>query len=445
MKFSEFNLNTTLLNALQDLSLEEATPIQEEVYSKIMSGSDLLGIAQTGTGKTFAYILPILRTLKFSKQNTPRILVLVPTRELVNQVVEDFKSLSTYMNIRVQGIYGGTSMLTQAARLAEGVDVLVATPGRLIDHGLNRNIKLNNITTLVIDEVDEMLNLGFRHQLDSVFDLLPAKRQNLMFSATISEDIEALLSEFFYQPEKIEVKNTGNAHPNITQKAYEVLNFNTKVNLLISLLKNEDLTKVLIFIDSKKKADLLIEEIDKKIPNAFGVIHSNKSQNYRNNVIEDFDSGAIKGLVATDLVARGIDFSLVSTVINFDVPEEPEAYIHRIGRTGRAAHKGDAISFVTEYELVNFKNIELLIGMELPLEKMPDNVNITHALIPEEMSNKFEGASSTTNLKMAAINDGAYHEKSDKNSKINLGGPTKRKPPKTKPINRGRLKRNNRK
>ena len=444
MKFSEFNLNTVLLNALDDLNLEESTPIQEAVFSKIMSGKDLVGIAQTGTGKTFAYILPILRQLKFSKQKHPRILVLVPTRELVTQVVADFKSLTPYMNVRVNGVYGGTSMNTQALMLNQGLDILVATPGRLIDHGLNRSVKLSSINTLIIDEVDEMMNQGFRHQLISIFDLLPDNRQNLMFSATMSDDIQEIVGEFFNSPDKIEVKGSGNSHPNISQIAYHGINFYSKVNLLVHLLKKDtDLKKVLIFIGSRKKADRLSSELDRYFPNAFGTIHSNKSQNYRLHAVEDFDKGDLRGLVATDLVARGIDFEEISTVINFDVPEEAESYVHRIGRTGRAGKKGTSISFVAEYEINEFENIERALNNEIHINDFPENVNKVNNLIPEEEQNKFEGSSNTRIKKPEG--GAAYHEKSDKNSKINLGGPTRRKPPKTKPVNRGRLKRNNRK
>lgn len=443
MKFSEFNLSTSLFNALDDLQLEEATPIQEAVFAKVMSGKDVMGIAQTGTGKTFAYILPILRQLKFSKQKDPRVLVLVPTRELVTQVVEDFKSLSTYMNLRIAGVYGGVSMNTQAAMLAEGLDVLVATPGRLMDHGLNRNVKLKSIQKLVIDEVDEMFNLGFRVQLNNIFDLLSPNRQNLMFSATMSEEIESLLKNFFKEPEKVEVENSGNAHPNIEQSAFSIINFNTKVNMLVHLLKDtEDLKRALIFVGSKKLADRLGVELDRKFPHAFGVIHSNKSQNYRLGAVEDFQKGDLRGLIATDLVARGIDFSEVSAVINFDIPEEPESYVHRIGRTGRAGHKGKSITFVTEKEELLFENVERRLGMSIELQEMPQNVNIVHALIPEEMEkDKFDGSSTRIKKKEGGE---AFHEKSEKNSKINLGGPTKRKPPKTKPVNRGNLRRKKR-
>ena len=347
MKFSEFNLNTILLNALDEMGLVEATPIQEKVFPVAMSGRDVVGIAQTGTGKTISYVLPLLRNLKFSKQKHPRVLVLVPTRELVEQVAGEFQKLTEYMNVRIGAVYGGTNINTQKQLVYAGLDVLVATPGRLIDLALSGTLRLKSIQKLVIDEVDEMLNLGFRPQLERIIDLLPEKRQNLMFSATLTFDVETIIHDFFYDPIKVEVAPTGTPLDKIFQSAYEVPNFYTKVNLLLYLLDiHDDMSKVLVFVKSRAMADLLFAQMEAVFADEVGIIHSNKSQNFRFRMVEEFTAGKLRLLIATDIIARGLDISNVSHVVNFDMPEEPEAYMHRIGRTGRAEAEGSAISFV---------------------------------------------------------------------------------------------------
>ena len=256
MTFDDFGLNKPLLNALNDLGYTQPTAIQEKVYSVMMSGRDVLGIAQTGTGKTLAYLLPTLRQWKYSKDRSPQILILVPTRELVVQVVTEVEKLTKYMNVVVGGVYGGTNMNTHIELIRNGLDVLVATPGRLLDLVLNGDLRLKMVKKLIIDEVDEMLDLGFRHQLTSVFNLLPPKRQNLMFSATMTDKVEVLIDDYFNYPVKIEAAPTGTPLENIIQTAYHVPNFNTKVNLLEMILHlNADMNKVVIFTATKKLAD----------------------------------------------------------------------------------------------------------------------------------------------------------------------------------------------
>ena len=239
--FDDLNLSSALRNALADLPFDSPTPIQESAYPVVLSGKDLVGIAQTGTGKTFAYLLPILRDLKFSKQINPRILILVPTRELVLQVVEQAELLATYMTVRIKGVYGGTNINTQTQDVMQGVDLLVATPGRLYDLVLSRALQMKSINKLVIDEVDVMLDQGFRFQLQNIFEIIPEKRQNIMFSATMTEDVEALINDYFYTPAKISIAVSGTPLDNIEQRCYQVKNFYTKVNLLADLLfdKNE--------------------------------------------------------------------------------------------------------------------------------------------------------------------------------------------------------------
>lgn len=279
VNFQDLNLTTPLRNALADQGFTAATPIQEQAFSTLMAGRDVVGIAQTGTGKTLAYLLPLLRMLKFSEQKNPRILILVPTRELVLQVVEEIEKFSKYINVRIAGVYGGTNINTQRQLVAQGQDIIVATPGRLYDLAINRDLQLKSIQKLVIDEVDVMLDLGFRFQLTNIMDLLPDNRQSIMFSATMTEEVEQLIDSNFKNPEKISVAKSGTPLENISQAAYTIPNFHTKVNFLKVLLKEKkEYNKVLIFVGNKRYADRLFENLDPAFPEECTVIHSNKTQ-----------------------------------------------------------------------------------------------------------------------------------------------------------------------
>jgi ATP-dependent RNA helicase RhlE len=419
MTFSELNLNTPLLSALNDLGFTNPTTIQQKVFSVVMSGRDVCGIAQTGTGKTFAYLLPCLRQWKFSKDKAPQVLILVPTRELVVQVVENIKALTPYMNLLAVGVYGGVNINTQQAEVMKGADVLVATPGRLYDLAMNGAFKTKTIKKLVIDEVDEMLNLGFRTQLKNILDFLPPKRQNLLFSATMTEDVEALIAIYFNDPVRVEAAPTGTPLENIIQTGYEVPNFNTKVNLLELLLTNDEtMTKVLVFVATKNLADQLYEQLEPKFPGVVGVIHSNKEQNHRFNTVKQFKNGTYRFIIATDIVARGIDVAEVTHVINFDIPEVPENYIHRIGRTGRADKKGIAITFITEKEKPLLTSIEALMKFRVPIATLPADLTISDELTEDEKPKIFM---KTDAIKPPKKTDAgpAFHEKSAKNSKVN--------------------------
>ena len=420
MLFTDLNLNTPLQSVLNDLGFTVPTTIQHRVFPIVMSGRDVCGIAQTGTGKTFAYLLPLLRLWKFNKDKTPAILVLVPTRELVVQVVQAVKDLTPYMNVDAVGVYGGVNIKTQIADLANGADVVVATPGRLYDLMLNGAFKAKAVKKLVIDEVDEMLNLGFRTQLKNILDLLPPKRQNLLFSATITEEVEALIAAYFNSPERVEAAPTGTPLENIEQTSYEVPNFYTKVNLLHLLLtEDESMTKVLVFAATKKLADDLYEQLEAKFPGTAGVIHSNKEQNHRFNTVEQFKNGTYRFIIATDIVARGIDIAEVTHVINFDTPDVPENYMHRIGRTGRADKKGIAVTFVTEKEKPLLTAIETLMNYRLPVTPLPENITISDVLTEEEKPKVFM---KTIQLKIPKKEEAgpSFHEKSAKNSKVNV-------------------------
>jgi ATP-dependent RNA helicase RhlE len=423
MSFSDLPLSPPLRDALADMALQEATPIQTKAFPVILSGRDVVGIAQTGTGKTFAYLLPILRNLAFSKQKEPRVLILVPTRELVVQVAGEIEKLTRYMTVRTEGIYGGTNINTQKLTVSAGLDVLVATPGRLVDLVLIRAVSLKGVRQLVIDEVDEMLNLGFRGQLTQILELLPARRQNLLFSATMTEEVDELINTFFNNPALIEIVRAGTPLERIVQHAYEVANFHTKLNLLSHLLAQDaGMSKVLIFGASKRMADKIHEHLSAKFRDQFAIIHSNKSQNYRLGAVQQFEAGERRGLIATDILARGIDVSDVTHVVNVDVPTEPERYIHRIGRTGRADRDGAALVFYTEAELEAVGAIETLMGREIPRLPFPDDVPVSNVLTEEERPVK---AGDKNYLPDAGRRTGAFHEKKDKNKKVNLGNKAK--------------------
>ena len=440
MEFKELNINRSLLGGLEEMGLHAATPIQYKCFPVAMSGKDVVGIAQTGTGKTIAYLLPCLRLWSYSKEKHPSILIVVPTRELVVQVAETAEKLALRMNVIVKGVYGGANINTQALMLRDGVDVLVATPGRLLDLALNGGVKLKYVKRFVIDEVDEMLDLGFRPQLERIMDLLPSGRQNLMFSATMTDDVNNIIEDFFNHPTTVEAAPAGTALENISQSAYAVPNFNTKANLLKLLLTaHQDMNKVLVFTESKKLADRLFDLISATFEGQTGVIHSNKAQNNRFSTVEQFKNGSFRVLIATDIIARGLDISEVSHVINFDLPEEPETYIHRIGRTGRADKKGNAIAFVTERDREILLQIELLMKKELPFNSLPDNLEISELLIEEERP-QVKMKNIQVKITKKETDGAAFHERSAKRQKVNVrttrksvmqkkyGKPQKRRP-----------------
>jgi ATP-dependent RNA helicase RhlE len=420
MTFRDLNLKKQLWNALDDLGYETPTTIQSASFNVMMSGQDTIGIAQTGTGKTLAYLLPCLNMWKFSKEPHPQILIIVPTRELVTQIVSEIEKLTTYMNVAVGGVYGGTNMNTQIAMVLQGLDIVVGTPGRILDLATNGSLQLKKVTKLVVDEVDETLSLGFRHQLMRIFDFLPEKRQNMVFSATLSEEVSTFLDAHFTAPVRVEAARSGTALTQIDQIGYRVPNFLSKVELLKYLLETTgDASKVLVFVSSRALADLLFEQLEPIFENTLGIIHSNKAQNFRFKSVQDFQAGVHRILIATDLIARGIDVSDVSHVINFDIPEIPENYIHRIGRTGRADKKGIAITFVSEKDKHSLATIEELMRQQLPFNTIPETVEFSDVLLDFE---KPKPVTSGKIVKLARPDDvgPAFHEKKAKNKKVNV-------------------------
>ena len=437
--FEQFNLPKSVQKAIDDLGFVTPTPIQEKSFSVIMSGRDMMGIAQTGTGKTFAYLLPLLKLYKFTPTDTPKIVILVPTRELVVQVVEEVEKLTKYMSVRTIGIFGGVNINTQKKSVYQGIDILVGTPGRVMDLALDSVIRFDDTQKLVIDEFDEMLNLGFRVQLTSILAMMTRnKRQNILFSATMTDEVDAILNDFFDFPEEVTLAASGTPLENIKQISYDVPNFNTKVNLLIHLLEtDESMERILVFVNNKKISDMLHERIEEHFDGQFGVIHSNKSQNYRLSTMASFQEGNLRGIITTDIMARGLDISNISHVVNFEAPEMPELYMHRIGRTGRADATGTAISFITPRE-EDFKiEVEELMGQVLEIVEFPEVVEISSKLIePEKDKQPIKFL-----LKKPKLDgDGAFHEKSKKNKKVNLGGPSKTKKKISGSVNRNMLK-----
>lgn len=436
--FEQFNLPKSVQKAIDELGFTTPTPIQEKSFSVIMSGRDMMGIAQTGTGKTFAYLLPLLKLYKFTPTHTPKIVILVPTRELVVQVVEEVEKLTQYMSVRTLGIYGGVNINTQKTAVYQGTDILVGTPGRTMDLALDNVIRFDETSKLVIDEFDEMLNLGFRPQLTSILAMMKPKRQNILFSATMTDEVDAVLNDFFDFPEEVSLAASGTPLTNITQLSYKVQNFNTKINLLKHLLaENESMSRVLIFVNNKKISDMLHESIEETFEGQFGVIHSNKSQNYRLNTMASFQEGNLRGIITTDIMARGLDISDITHVINFEMPEFPELYMHRIGRTGRADATGTAISFYTAREEEYKLEAEVLMNLEIENIDFPEEVEVSLKLIgPEKDKEPIKFLLKKPKLEGA----GAFHEKAKKNKKVNLGGPSKTKKKTSGSVNRNMLK-----
>lgn len=410
MLFEAFNLNKQLLNAVEELGYTEASEIQEKAIPQILAGHDVLGIAQTGTGKTAAYLLPILMKVKFAQGDHPRVLILVPTRELAMQVEKSTVELSKYTDIRTVVIYGGVGPKTQIENIKKGVDILVATPGRFMDIYLKGDLYLKLINTLVLDEADKMMDMGFMPQIKKILEVVPKKKQNLLFSATMPVKVEKLTEDFLEFPLKIEVSPQATPVETVAQVLYCVPNFKSKINLLQHLLKQkEEFNRVIVFVRTKQNAENIFKFISRKIDSEVRVIHSNKGQNARINSMEAFKDGEIRVLVATDVAARGIDISLVSHVINFDVPIIYEDYVHRIGRTGRAKNIGNAITFANDAELYHMSKIEKIIKMRVPVAKVPETVFIEETSFDEQQEILKE--LDTLRKKDNPEFQGAFHEK----------------------------------
>ncbi|HEV7351330.1 DEAD/DEAH box helicase [Telluribacter sp.] len=410
--FEQFKLNRQLLNAIEEAGYTQPTPIQEQALPLALAGHDVLGIAQTGTGKTAAFVLPLLMKIKFAQGQHPRALILAPTRELVMQIAEAIGQLSRYTDIRTVSLYGGLGPKSQIEGVQQGVDILVSTPRRFLDIYLKGEIVLKHINTMVLDEADKMMDMGFMPQIRSILEVIPRKRQNLLFSATFSERVERLSYEFLEFPMRVEVTPSATTAEMVTQRLYEVPNNRTKINLLTYLLQDEErFSRVLIFTRSKEIADNVFKFLERKVvaEGAIRVIHANKGQNTRINAMEAFKEGNVRVLVATDVASRGIDVTEVSHVINFDVPLIYEDYVHRIGRTGRANHAGEAITFMTMADEYHIGKIENMIRMEIPRAPFPEAVEI--ASTPAEEKQAMLREIDNQKRREDPTFQGAFHEK----------------------------------
>ncbi|MEM9002873.1 MAG: DEAD/DEAH box helicase [Cyanobacteria bacterium P01_F01_bin.86] len=373
MSFENLGLSGKLLRAIADQGYENPTPIQAQAIPAILGGRDLLASAQTGTGKTAGFTLPILHTLATTSQGgrrrSTRALILTPTRELAAQVEDSIKTYGKYMPVRVAAVYGGVRMGPQVAKLRRGVDIVVATPGRLLDHVRQETVDLSTVDMLVLDEADRMLDMGFIHDIRAIISKLAEERQTLLFSATFSRQIKKLADDFLKSPEVINVAQTNTASENVTQTVHPV-DRHRKRELLSHLIGSRNWQRVLVFTRTKHGANRLAEQL-KSDGLSSDTIHGDKTQSARSRALAAFKRGTVRVLVATDVAARGLDIDELPHVVNFDLPNVPEDYVHRIGRTGRGGSHGDAVSLVCVDEHYLLKNIERLLKTDIPKDVIP--------------------------------------------------------------------------
>lgn len=376
MSFDDLGLHPDILRAIVDTGYTEPTPIQAQAIPVVLAGRDVMAGAQTGTGKTASFTLPMLHKLA-AHQNAStsparhpvRGLILAPTRELAAQVEASVRTYSKHLTLRSTSVYGGVNIDPQIAELRKGVEVLVATPGRLLDHLNQKSVNLSQVEFLVLDEADRMLDMGFMPDIRRIFSFLPPRRQNLLFSATFSEDIKRLSSEFMRDPQLIEVARRNATSDNILQVAYPV-GVDHKRRLLAHIIKSENLQQVLVFTNTKTGANRLAHQLVHENINAVA-IHSDKTQQARTQALAEFKEGKIQALIGTDVAARGLDIDDLPCVVNYDIPHNAEDYVHRIGRTGRAGATGKAISLVAPEDKRYLSDIEKLIKRSIPMEALP--------------------------------------------------------------------------
>jgi ATP-dependent RNA helicase RhlE len=408
--FESFKLNKQLLTAVAEAGYETPTEIQQKAIPLVLGGHDVLGIAQTGTGKTAAYLLPILMKIKYAQGSAPRALILAPTRELVMQIDKSIAELGKHTDLRHIGLYGGIGPKTQIEELQNGMDIVVATPGRFMDLYLKGELVTKDIRVLVLDEADRMMDMGFMPQIRRILEIIPTKRQNLLFSATFMPKVEKLSEEFLEAPIRVEVAPQASTPEIVKQSLYEIPNVKTKAHFLEHLLQDANFSRVIVFTRTKQIAENIYRFLTRKMQtDEIRVIHANKGQNTRINSMESFKEGNVRVLVATDVAARGIDVLEVSHVINFDVPTTYEDYVHRIGRTGRAFHIGEAITFMNKAERYHIEKIESLIRMNIPHLELPTEIEIFKTPFEEdqEMNREIDAQKRRENPDF----QGAFHEK----------------------------------
>lgn len=411
--FDQFKLNRQLLDAVKDAGFSAPTDIQQKAIPVILGGQEVIGIAQTGTGKTAAYLLPLLMKIKYAQGTEPRALIVVPTKELTLQITEHTAQLAKYTDLRIAALYGGVGTKQQVEAIQKGVDILIVTPGRFMELYLKNELPVKQIKILVIDEADRLMDMGFLHQLRKMFDVLPRKRQNLLFSATFSEKVEKLSGDFLEFPVKIEITPQSTPARQVEQVQYRIPNLKTKINFVEHLLQDrETFNRVMIFTRTKANADAVSKYIERKELGPVRVVHSNKGQNTRINAVNEFKEGTLRVLVTTDVTARGIDVTKVSHVINFDVPVLYEDYVHRIGRTGRAFQEGKAITLVTKAEQYHIEKIEKLIREKIKEESLPAEVEVEKT--PFEEAQEMAREIDQQKRKEDPDFKGAFHERGKK-------------------------------
>ena len=442
--FEKFNFNKQLTEAIKLQNWTQPTPIQDKAIPLAKAGKDILGIAQTGTGKTGAFLLPLMSKLHYPQGEHTRALVLAPTKELITQISIHFQALNTEIKFRSVVLVGGIGISQQLKDLKAGNDIVFATPGRFLEMYQTNEWKLKEIKTLVIDEADRMMDMGFMPQIRKILEVIPSKRQNLLFSATFSGIVEELAAEFLEFPERVEATEQATVATTIDQKIYRTPNFQTKLNLLLDQLKQlPEEESAMVFVKTKKHATDISKFLDRKLPFPVSFLHANKGTNTRIAALNALHTKEVRVLVSTDVAARGLDISSVGFVVNFDLPIKYEEYVHRIGRTGRANRLGKAISFVDPSEEIHLERIEKMIRMGISVALVPEKLLVTDT--PYEESQEILKKLDNQKKKADPEFKGAFHEKKLKNQKGLILKGTQPKPvgqktstPKTKSIAPGK-------
>jgi ATP-dependent RNA helicase RhlE len=419
--FKELKVTKQFIRSLDDIGITEPTPIQAKTFTVAFSGQDVLAISQTGSGKTIAFLLPLLMQIKYTREGNPRALILAPAKELVVQIYKVLVELAKYTDIRSVCLYGGVGKTEQIKALEEGCDVIVATPGRFIDLYSYGYIHTRSLKHMVLDEADRMMEMGFMPQLRQILEVIPVKRQNLLFSATFPERVENLAAEFLEFPTRIKTEFVQKPVKQVEQFYFDVPNFKSKLNLLTLLLKDSNISRAIVFCNTKDAAERVSRFLTRTISDSVRVLHGNKGQNTRINALEEFSAGNIRVLVTTDVSSRGIDIEYVSHVFNFELPKVPEDYIHRIGRTARINREGVALSFVNHAERIRLQRIEEFIESKIDPKELPEGFQIADFLPGEKAL--IDRLLDEEKKRRDPNYKGAFHQKKKSTSKI----PKKRK------------------
>ena len=426
MTFSDLKVTRQYLDALEDMGIFEPTEIQSKAIPRIRAGQDVIGIAQTGTGKTLAFLLPLMAMLSHAQGQGPRCVILTPAKELALQIAEVAKRLAARTDLRVEVVYGGVGHRAQQARLEEGCDLVVATPGRFMELYLRQAFQTGSIAHLVLDEADRMMDLGFMPQLRKLLEILPTKRQNLLFSATYPPKTEAMAGEFLLWPTRVEASPQSTPVETVIQSGYRADNFGTKLNLLSSLLNAlPEETQALLFVREKDQAERIGQRIAQAVSPSVRTLHANKGQNSRIHAMDQFKEGELRFLVATDVASRGIDVPQLNLVINVTVPRDPHDYIHRIGRTGRAKREGRAITMIDPSERAALQRIEGLLGTTLSIAPLPEDITVEST--PKWEAQAMARAVDREKRKADPNFKGAFHEKKRKPSSSRTKGKKRRR------------------